>query len=335
MSEEQQQEQQQQTTDADREALIAAVREAGGTESVDVAAEAAAAEAPKPAPAAEQAPTAEDPDEKLASVLRAREAAHKKRLEAEEYAAELRRAAEEEKQRIIEEARAEAERQREAVRLSVKQQFQADPTGFLKNLDDDPQNVVDAVVKQGTPEWRALQEARAAQARAEEAAKEGKSAKEALEKFKAEQAREKREQLIAATRAQFLSEFASPEKAPYMHARWEPEEVFERCDSLCREWQRDGLKLGVDFDRDTLVAYLEKQSRERVTKVVPQVSTTPVKAPDTATKSANGSRTLLAAQGSERRTSPKPLHEMSPEEQRAALIAEVAAARRANPDAQS
>lgn len=325
-----------------RDDLIAAVREAGGTESADVAAEEAAAaeraSAAGSAPATET-PAAPDPDEKLAAVLKAREEAHRKRLDAEERAAEIRRAAEEERQRILEEAKAEARRLADQELAELRAKFRGSPTAALRALADDPQEVVDAVLREGTPEARALAKAQEEARQARELAQAGKSAKEELDKFKAELAREKHEMHVAKVREDFLTNFASPEKAPYLHARFDADEVFERCDKLCREWQSDGLKLGVDFDRDTLVAYLEKQSRERLTKLsgspAHQVSAAaPSKGPGIATKvAANGTRTLSAAEGSERRTSPKPLSEMSDAERRQALIEEVAAARRANPDA--
>src|SRR5689334_10748166 len=87
--------------DATRDELIAAAREAAGAAETGVA-PVATEQTTQPDP--------NDPAEKIASVLRAREAAHKQRLEAENHATSLRQQAEEERKRILEEARAEAKR---------------------------------------------------------------------------------------------------------------------------------------------------------------------------------------------------------------------------------
>ncbi len=332
--------------DATRDDLIAAVREAGGTEGVDVAETDEAGEKPAPATTAgatatPPAPAVDEQDAKLEAILKRREEQHLKRRDADEYARQIRAAADAEKQRLIDEARAEAKRIADQELAELRAKFRSSPQATLRALGD-PGEIADLVIKEDTPEARALAKLEAEARSAREEAKEGRTAREELAKFKAELAQAEQARLVAEVRQDFLSMYASEEKAPYLHARWEPEEVFERCDRLCREWERDGLKLGSDFDQNTLVAYLEKQSKERVTRLtgtspanqVPAGA--PAKGPGLAPKvQANGSRTLSAAAGSERRTSPRPLSEMKPDEARDALIEEVAAARRANPDATS
>lgn len=321
-----------------RDELLAAVREAGGAESVDVAAEEKAAQ--EKAAAAPETPQAEDPDARLERILKAREQAHKTQEEAKNYAAQQRQAAEEQARKLIEEARAEAKRIAEAELEAQRAKYRSSPTAYLRAVADDPQEVVDAVLKEGTPEARALAKQREETREALELAKEGKSAREEITKLREEIAAEKRALYEQQVKREFMTEYATEEKAPYLHARFDSDEVFERCNALCKEWQAGGLALGTDFDRGDLVNYLEKQSRERLSKVAPsppahQVSAgAPAKGPGLAPKvSANGTRTLSAAAGSERRTSPRPLSEMKPEEARAALMEEVAAARRANPEA--
>ncbi len=326
---------------ATRDDLIAAVREAGGTESVDVDAEEAAAAKPAEAAPVAATPPADDPDEKIGSVLRAREAARAKRLEADDYAAERKRAADEQSRQLIEEARAEAKRQAAEELASERAKWRSSPTATARALAGDTQEFVDSIIRDGTPEARAIAKAQEDAAQAREEAKAGGEAKKTLEKFLAEQAAEKEAARVAAIRTEFLAEVAPREKAPFLYAsfRGNAARVFNECNDLCLEWQGDGLVLGRDFDRGTLVAYLEKQSREAFTQVsgntAQQVSAgAPAKEPGNAPKvPANGSRTLSAAAGSERRTSPKPLSELTSEQARAELIAEVAAARRANPDA--
>lgn len=338
---------------ATRDDLIAAVREAGGTASVDVEAEeqaaqarAAAAATATAAPTTEQTATtqAQAAPDPLEAILKKREEAFAKRQSADEYITQLRSQADSEAKRIIEEARAEAKRVADQELASLRAKFAGSPTATIRALAEDGnvQSVVDAVVREGTPEARAIARAEEQARLAREEAKAGSQAKAELEKFKSDQERERRDAYVAQVREHFISTNASAEKAPYMHARWEPAEIFDRCDELCRAWQKDGLRLGIDFDQTLLVAYLEKQSKERITKSLPSSATpaqqvsagAPAKEPGNAPKvSANGPRTLSAAQGSERRTSPRPISEMTAEEKRAALIEEVAAARRSNPDA--
>lgn len=328
------------STDPTRDDLIAAVREAGGTESVDAAAEEAAATEAPPAPVEEAAP---DPYAKVEGILKAREEAHKKTRDAQDRAAAITRDAEERRDRMIEEARAEAKRIAAEELAAERAKFRTSPTAAIRALAEggDIQSVIDDVIREGTPEARAIAQAREEARQAREEAKIGKSAKDELEAFKAEQQREREAAYVAQVKSQFLGTVASEEKAPYLHARWDPEEVFDRCNTLCVSWQKDGLTLGKDFDQADLVAYLEKQSRDRLSKVsgTPAHQSgagAPAKEPGIAPKSvANGTRTLSAAQGSERRTSPRPLSEMTAEQQRQALIEEVAAARRANPTATS
>lgn len=320
------------THDEEREALIAAAREAGGAESVDVDAEAAAAG--QPAVTTPETPAAPDPEERFAAILRAREAAHKQRTDGETYATMIKQQAQEEARRLVDEARAEAKRTADAELAELRSKFRSSPAATLRALAEDgnPQSIVDEVLREGTPEARAMAQLREEARIAREEAQHGKSAMKAIEEYRESVRKQQEEQHIAQVRDAFLSAHANPEKTPYLHARYEPEEVFQRANALCMEWQRDGLVLGKDFDQSDLAGYLEKQSRERLTKLPgltpQQVGGVDGKRPP---GQANGSRTLSAATGSERRTTPRPVAEMSPDEERKALMEEVAAARRANP----
>lgn len=328
-----------QTTETSlRDDLIAAVKEAGGTESVDVAAEKQAAQ--QPAAAEPEKPAPEDPEAKFNELLAKRRENHQELSGAKARAERMLREAEEAKQRMIEEARAEAKRLVEEERKAFQNRFRTSPTEALRELGD-PNDVADAVLREGTPEAKALAAAREEARQAREEAKKGSAALSEIEKFRQEQAAEKRAALQAQVRNEYLGTFATPEKAPYMHARWEPEEIFQRSVQLAHQWANEGLEYKKDFDDNTIAEYLEHQSKKRITALngtpankVPAGA--PEKGPGLATKvTANAPRTLSAAAGSERRTSPRPLHEMKPEEARKALIEEVAAARRANPDASS
>lgn len=321
-----------------RDELIAAVKEAGGTESVDVAAEEQAA-APV-APATETPAAPEDPDAKFEAILAKRRENHQELSGAKARAERMLREAEETRQRLIDEAHAEARKLVEAEKAAYQNRFRASPTEALRELGD-PNDVADAVLREGTPEAKARAAQDAELRTLREEAKKGSAALSEIEKFRKEQAAERQAAMQAQVRHEYLTQFATPEKTPYLHARYEPEEIFHRSVSLAHQWAQEGLEYKKDFDDNTIAEYLEHQSKKRIAALngtpanqVPAGA--PAKEPGLATKvTANAPRTLSAAAGSERRTSPRPLHEMKPGEARQALIEEVAAARKANPDAAS
>lgn len=317
-------------------AAVAAEKAAGGTdETAPTEPVAAPVEGEPPAAAA---PVEPDPDAKLAEILKRREEGHAKRRDAEAYADQIRRQADAEKQRLIEEARAEAKRTADAELADLRAKFRASPTETLRALGS-PDEITDAVMREGTPEARALAKAQEEARLAREEAREGKTAREELSQMRQEIQQERHAAVRAQTMNEYLSAHASQEKAPYMHARWDADEIFERSVSIAKTWAADGLVYKKDFDDGDVAMYLERQSKERFTKTVPtaaqQVSAAgSATSQGVATKvTANGTRTLAASAGSERRTSPRPFNEMNADEQRQALIDEAQAARKANPDA--
>lgn len=326
-----------------RDELIAAVKEAGGTESVDIAAEEQTAQAP--AAAEPEKPATEDPEAKFKELLAKRRENHQELSGAKARAERMLREAEETRQRLIEEARAEARKAAEEERERLRLNFQKSPTETLRALGD-PNEIADAVLREGTPEAKALAKAHEEARQAREEAKAGKSAKQELDAFKKDLAQKEYAEKYSRVRDSFLTEHAPKTNAPALYAQHRtPDAVFSALDAQCREWEADGLQRGKDFDDAMLVKYVENESRKWLaengfTLVLTPANQVPAGAPEKgpglATKvTANAPRTLSAAAGSERRTSPRPLHEMKPEEARKALIEEVAAARRANPDASS
>jgi cell division septum initiation protein DivIVA len=330
-----------------RDDLLAAVREAGGTASVvdQVATEAAAKNDPpvEPEPAAAPPPAADDP---LERIMRAREKAHAETMAARNAADEIRRQAEAERTRIIEEAKAEARRAVEQEQNARRARLDASPIEALRELGRDPNQVVDAVLSANTPEARERARLAADLETLRAEAKVGKTAAEELKELRAAMQTEQQLRVVEQAQRSFFAEHATAEKAPYLHARYDASEIWERSNRIYNEWTQAGLVLNGQgengFAPSDIVAYLERQSKERISKVAAspappaqQVSAGAVARPpgNAPQVSANGPRTLSAAQGSERRTSPKPLSEMSSEQARQALIDEVAAARRNNPDA--
>jgi hypothetical protein len=338
--------QEQQTTEAEqapvddisgpsRDDLIAAVREAGGVESVDVEAEAKAAGTPPPE---KPAPADGEPDEpKIAAVIRAREKAFRETRNAEDYAGQLRQQAEQEAQRLIAEARARAQAEFDAEVQQRRRKFEESPTEALRALGKDPQDIADAVIREGTAEWKMIRTLQQELEATKQKASAADQVKSEFTQWKQHLETQQRQAEVEQIRSQFLTANANPEKVPslYQEARVaaalvgrSPEDiVFDTANALATQWQKAGMRLGIDFDRDDVAAYLEHQSKQRLAAVgsaPQQVGGVPGIAPKV---KANGSRTLSAATGSERRTSPKPLHEMTPDEEREALIEEARRAR--------
>jgi hypothetical protein len=318
--------------------LIAAVQEAAASEAGN---EPAAAAAPTETTTPEATPAAPEEEDRVTRIMKQREKLHAEQQAARAQAIALEEQAKKSAQQIIDEARAEAKRIADEAVAQRQARFKQSPVEALRELGD-PQEIVDQVLRANTPEGKALREMQAKLDEALTTAKDGQAAKQEIERLRAETARAQQEAEIAAYNAKFLADHANAEKAPYLNARYEPEEIIMRARQQATAWAREGLKYGIDFDDSDVTAYLERQSKERVSKILPsttpaapsQAAGAPATAPGNAPKvSANGPRTLSAAQGSERRTAPKPLHELSREEQREALIEEVKAARRANPDA--
>lgn len=316
----------QEATDAE---LIAAAQEAGGAEA---AAEADGIAPVKP-PAAKVAPATAaepvvDPDEpKIAAVLRAREKAFAERQSADDYAAQRRAQADEAYAATVAKARQQATADYEAELSARRAKFRETPTAAIRELGFTTDELVDGVTREGTPEWKAMRALQQELATTKAEAGTAKKVAADFEAYKAEQEKAVYASRVAQVRDQFLTAHASPEKAPYLHKRYDADEIFEKSDALARKWQA----AGVPFDHADVAQYLEAESRKRLTGVA-SVPPQQVSGMSGAQKvrAAIGSRTLSSANGSERRASPKPIEEMAPDEERAALIEAAAEARRAN-----
>lgn len=320
-------------SDAD---LIAAAKEAGGAESVDVAAEEAAAAggAPKPSPTpAEAAPTDEPP---IAAIIRAREKAFAERQEAESFAEQRKRQAEQEADRILADARKRAADEYEREMQARQQRFRESPSAAIRELGWKPDEMVDAVTREGSPEWRAIRAAEERARAAEAKAATVDAVKSDYEAFKQTIAQRQYQQQVQAAEQTFLTQHASAEKAPNLHkiAAAIPnvpgvlrgEALIVRMGhELAHQWKQ----AGIPFANSDVAAYLEHQARSgslgQASASPPQVSGA---SGGQKVRPANGSRTLSPSLGSERRATPKPIEEMSPEEERQALIEAASEARR-------
>lgn len=324
------QQQTQEPGPATREDLIAAAREAGGIESADAGAEEHAA-AEQAAAAAQTTTPAEEEEPRIAALLRAREKAAAEREAGRNQVEEMLARAREESERLIREARERAERDYQEDLARRRKAFEESPIEAVRALGGgDPQRVVDAVLRDGTPEARALREMQRELAETKQQASSAAEVRKELEQFKQAQAAEAHNRAIAQVRETFLGNHANQEKAPYLNARYDQDQIFSEAWKLAVRWQDGGMVLGKDFDYDDVTQYLEVESKKRLT---PILGSTPAqqsgagasaREPGIAPKSAaNGSRTITAASGSERRASPKAFHEMTPDEQREDLVNEV------------
>lgn len=314
--------QQQDTGEVTDAQLLAAAQEAGGTQAVIDAGEVAPDATVAPA---KDAPPGEASEPKIAAVLRAREEAFRKREEANDYAAQLRQQAEKEAEEIRADARKRAAADYEADLQARRAKFRETPAAAIRELGFQTEDMVDAVTREGTAEWKAMRQIQAELAATKEKAGTADQVKADFEAFKNQMAHREQQQQLRAVEQQFLSTVATPEATPYLHKRYEPEEIIAKAHAKAAEWTR----AGIPFAHADVAEYLEHQARQRLAGVPsspPQVSG----ASGAPKVRANGSRTLSAANGSERRASPKPLEDMSPDEERNALIEAAAEARRAN-----
>lgn len=288
------------------------------------------AEAKGPAPAAPDKPAEpEKPTDEeenapaLEKILKAREQAQKVRedsqSEAEKIRADARKAAEEEAAKIIAEARRKVDEELGRLRT--------DPLEAIKRIGWDGQKLVDEVTKEGTPEWRAQ---KALEAKLAELDAKTKSYDEYVEKQRAAAAQAEAEQRAhrqAQAEKVFLETTASAESCPSLHAMYDADEIIQRTYALAARIRNETGHVASDAE---LAEYLEHGARKRLEALRQQVGAPAAKQAATQAKAAktNGSRTLNAANGSERRAAPRPISEMSRDEARAALIAEAEEAMR-------
>ncbi len=195
---------------ATRDDLIAAVREAGGAESADVPAEAAAAAPAATAPAAET--PAEEEEPRIARILKARETATAEREAARNHVQEMLEEAERQSKQMLDDARAEAQREVAAERERLRAEFYSSPTAKLRALGD-PQEISDAVIAEGTPQARAMRKLQEDLAETRKQASTAGEVQKQLDSMRAEQKAEREAHLVAQVRSEFLA-VASKEAAP-------------------------------------------------------------------------------------------------------------------------
>lgn len=297
-------------TITERDALIKAV------EAVGEPAEAEASEAPKAAAKEEPKPAEPDAMSKVGAVLRAREQAQKIRDEAAEARKQLEadRAAVAAERAEAAKLKEEAARERDRI-LALKSK----PLEAIKELGWDTKQLVNEVVREGTPEWQAqkryeaqLQEQSEKLAKAEEFIKQQQDLAKQNEERQASYARQQ-------TETQFLS--LVPETSA-LRALYDEAEIIAKGHAVANAYRN---KTGEVASLEELRDYLEEQAALRLSKIRGEQ---PGKSESAAKPKANGPRTLSASSASERRTSPKPIKDMTPSEEYEALKAAAADAMR-------
>lgn len=307
---------------ADRSALIAAA-EAATTGAGAVLAGDKGEAVPEQSTAAET-PAADDGLSKVARVLKAREAAQEARDDAAAAKSEAAAVREE-----IAQLKAEAKKDREAAasEWGKIQKLKSNPLAAIKEIGWDTRQLVDEVTREGTPEWQASKRLEAQQASLSEQLNELKAWKE--ERKAAEESYQQHARVQGRQQAErdFL---ASVPTESALRALYDEKEIVSKAHSLADEYREKSK--GQVASNEELRDYLEEQAGKRLAAIrapqsAPASQAQPAKSVATQPK-ANGPRALSAASASERRTSPKPRHEWSPDEERDAMKAAAEAAMR-------
>lgn len=245
--------------------------------------------------------------------IRAREEAQRKRQEASDDAARIRAEADAYRTQIETEAKEKARAEVEAERARFREQFGRNPLEAIEGVGIPKEQLVDEVARHDTPEMRLLRQERAARAKLEAEIADVRKWKEEQTKYVEAQKLEAAKAQRAGTEQLFLSNHASKEKAPSLR-RLPDDLVLTMAHKKATEWR----EMSVPFGLSDLAEYLEHEAKQWLGSGAQQVAAPKGAAPQA---KANGTRTLTAESGSERRASPKPIDEISdPQERRQALI---------------
>jgi hypothetical protein len=215
-----------------------------------------------------------------------------------------------------------AEVQQERARLH---KLKASPLEAIKELGWNTDDLVRNVINEGDPQWQQLTQ----QQKLIEAQKaELQEIRSYIDQYKTnyQQEQEQRRQLIDQTTKQavydkFLGNIATEEKCPALRSLYEPDEIVAKGDAIADSYR---ARTGKVASLEEIAEYLEHQASEKLASIRDKS-----RGQGNATKSkANGPRTLSAASASERRSSPRPVRDMDPTEEREALMAAAAEAMR-------
>lgn len=283
----------------------------------------------EPKPEGEEAPKSPDaPAEtlegipKLRSVLRAREEAQRLRESAqgerETILKELagQRAQAQQEMAAIQQMKAETEAERQKLA-----RLRANPMEAIKELGWDPKDLVQNVIREGTPEWQALTrqqgiiEKLEARLNAYETGQspQQKAQRDAYERHQQQQARTNVVQ-------QFLG--LVPQESA-LRTLYDEAEIVARADRVADSAREKGYVATFAEIRDYLESDAEERLSKRAAHVPGQTSGTNGQAA-AKTKAGSGQRTLSSSASSERRAAPKPFSELKTEKERHQALVEAA-----------
>jgi hypothetical protein len=276
-------------------------------------------------------------------LIRAREQAQKVRDEGKSAADTLLSEARAEGERIKAEMIAQAKAEAQAIARQQLEQLRSKPLEAIKQIGWNTQDLVDQVTREGDPQWQAMQQLRAQQEQFGNQVKTAEErAKAAEEAAKAYTVQVEEAQRIAAEH-EFMG-LATADRAPSFRKAAESFVQSAKAMGLnvtheqvmiqrAHEAARDIRKAGGVATPATVVQYLEYVTAQSmgggaVGQVVDTTQQAAASQNSRPTGRANGTRTLSAAGASERRSAPKPIHDMSPAEERQALAEAAAEAMR-------
>ncbi len=255
---------------------------------------------------------ADEPQSKLAVAIRAREAAQKTRdtakAEAESFFNDTKARAHKEAESIISDARRQAERELGEWRAKLR----ASPLQAIKEGGIDARTLVDEVTREGSPEWQAQKRLEASQAKIDAELAELRTWREQQTKDAEAFQQQERGRRQKETEAKFVA--LIPETSA-LRTLYDPSEIVARAHvaaDMYRETTGDIASL------EDLRDYMEEQAAKRLASITGSGAKAAAQGLAAKTK-ANGPRTPSSSSASERRTSPKPNADPSPEESRDAM----------------
>lgn len=231
---------------------------------------------------------------------------------------------------------AKREREEAAADRALLAKLKKNPVEAMKELGWTGEQFIEEVTREGTPEWKAMKRLEA----------ENEALRAKTEKFEQFLDAQQKKELAAAERTQAAAQQAElkdteqkflsmvPEGSA-MRLLYDDDEIILQGHKLAYDLrQKSGGQLLASYE--DLRDYLEKKATQKLAKVLESRSGQPSEKSAPAQSSGStkaapqkpgtGSRTLSTSSASERRASPKPIREMSPAEEREALIAAAKAA---------
>lgn len=293
-----------------------AVKE-GAEAGAAVEAEPAAEDAKEPKEAKDEKAKAEpaadeNPIARIQREMRAREKARTIELEAQMHREEVEREREAFKQQ---QAAFDRDRQQLA---SMLEQFKTDPLKFVETQGYDRDKLAEHFVNAGKPEHQLAQKLEAQERQIQQLVEFIKNDREQRAQQETVAQQQAREQAERASERKFIAEFASPEKAPSLHAvakisRQGEKYIVERANEVAAWFKAETGKYP---SWETLAEYLEQQAAADLKE---NGGGAQAKAPKPAGKSTATTRTLSQGMSDERRSAVKPLQDMTKAERLAAM----------------